>query len=604
MLRWNHVESGQVQSVLGFLIILLLLALPFARYVRAAMRRVNAVIICFAVLCSFMSISLLERNQEHRLFITPFSIWIIILYVVVQSALLICYVAQNHVVTEKRLRVPSQKLVGFMLIGILVMQGILYVASSANFMALDLPDEPFNASIATNYALNNDLSSQYIGSAYGSPDVVFPRYYWLMGVWLKVVGSTSLTAQRTFPVIIAFVSLAIFIVAMWRLRHTLALTYIHILIAATVLVSLSTFLRTSHNLRMDILLALYGSLMLWGMLSFWQGGEQTKNKYSTKSGSLILMGIAIFCGMESIPTVAMPISITTGIMLIVWWLKQPQKRNNFIYVVVYSAICMIGILAYYLFQFLPDITSSWARYRAFVQNYSSVTGVGTIHLPVDYLINTIGRFNLILSPVELILIVISVISLWRMKVNAERWMLASTGLGFLLMFLLFRLSYSYMVVFAPFVAYAVARVLYQWQRIRSSFMLVSVAALVAIPMFDLLWSIQTRPNQAYLETLDLLTSQFPEGTIIVGEDAFWFNLHEHHTFIGINGIANYMGIKQVDALNALNTLKIDALLCDKGSPQCQPLLDTGYFGTPTEYQISNSQYWIFWHKKDHIFRSN
>ncbi len=590
MLKWNHVDSGQVQVAYGVLIVVLILALPVAMRIQAVLRRGRFIVFIAAVAASFLSISLLEPNQEHRLFVSPFSIWVMIVHIVSVSAVFVWFTTQPTDTADRSLSNHRQMLLGCALVMIIGVLGVLYYASRADFIPLDLPDEPFNASIATNYAENNDLSSTYIGSAYGSPDVVFPRYYWVMGVWLKVVGSTSLAAQRSFPVLVSFLALATLMLAMWRMRHQYGLRPLNVVIAAVALLSMSTFLRTSHDLRMDILLAVYSSLMLWGMLGFWGSNGQTgKGRY------LILMGVALFLGMESIPLAAVPISLATGMMLMLWWVCQPQKRDHLHYVIIYASVCIVGILAYYLFQFVPNIAEGYGRYRAFVQSYSSVTGVGSLQLPIANLINYIGRFNLVLSPVELLAAVVAMVALWRLNVSAERWMLATVGLGFVLLAVVFRLSYSYMVVFAPFVAYAIGRVSYPWRRATSPLIVVCLAALVAVPIFDLKWSIEAQPNQTRLESLSGLTPQFPPGTTIVGEDVFWFTLQDQRTYIGINGLANYVAIKQVDNLTALKTLKVDALLCDSGTAECKALVDTGYFDQPTEYKINNSTYLVYWH---------
>jgi hypothetical protein len=176
-------------------------------------------------------------------------------------------------------------------------------------------------------------------------------------------------------------------------------------------------------------------------------------------------------------------------------------------------------------------------------------------------------------------------------------MLASVGLGFVLLLILFRLSYSYMVVFAPFIAYAIARVTYPWKSNISPLMALLLVSLIAVPVIDLTWSIQARPNQAKLDTIDVLSPQFPSGTTIVGEDIFWFTLHDQHPYIGINGFYNYIAIKNTDILAALKQLKVDALLCDKSTTSCQMLVDTGYFDLPTENKIGDSNYLIYWSKR-------
>lgn len=587
MLRWNHVSVEQVELIYGVLIGVLLLALPFASRIEKALQRGRVIVLILAAVASFLSISLLEPNQEHRLFITPFSIWIIIAHILVVSAMLVWVAISSN--TQSDTSSPSiilQAVGRYLLIFVFGLLILLHILSLPNFISLDLPDEPFNASIATNYALNNDLSSQYIGSAYGSPDVVFPRYYWVMGVWLKLLNSTSLAAMRAFPVLVAGLALAIFAYVLWRMRRTVNLTGLQILVSAIVLLSLSPFLRTAHDLRMDILLAVYSSLMLWGMLGFW-GKAGQPIRY------LLLMGFALFLGMEAIPLIAVPISLSTGMMLTLWWLLQPNKRHHIRYVFIYAVACTIGIAAYYLLQFVPNIAENWDRYRAFVQSYSSLTGVGTLRFPLETLSGYIGRFSLILSPAEVIVSLLAFIALWRMKLTADRWMLASIGLGFLLILVFFRLAYSYMVGFTPFMAYAIARVSMS-SRFRTTLIYaVAIPALIAVPVFDLMTAIQERPNETRLEVADTLTPYIPEGSTVIGEDLFWFTLLDKHNFIGINGLINYVAIKEVSYLDALQALHVDMLLCDSGNPMCELPLQTGYFGEPVAHQVGSSTFLLY-----------
>ncbi len=537
MLRWNAVDSGQVQFIYGILAVVLILMLPFALRIQTALQRGRVSIIVVAVIASFLSIFLLEPSQEHRVFITPFSIWVIIAHILSLAALLVLWSKAD---ADSHQLIFTARLVPYLLGGTLIIVLILHIVGISEFVSFDLPDEPFNASIATNYALNGDLSSQYIGSAYGSPDVVFPRYYLVMGIWLKLVGSTSLAALRAFPLLVGLLAVGLFAWVLGRLRGIIPFTRTHILVGMIVLLSSSTFLRTSHNLRMDILLALYSVLMIWGMIGFW-GQPKPQVKY------LLLMGFALFLGMEAIPLAAIPLSFSTGVMLIVWWLMQPHKRSHLRFVVIYAIACVVGIATYYLFQLLPNVGESWGRYQEFVLNYTGVTGAGSVRLPFNTLVDYLGRFSLILSPVELIASLVAIIIVWQMKRSVERWMFASVALGFALMFVLSRMAYSYMVIFAPFMAYAIMRAcsptgiemnLYGHisNFFKPIFLFVALLAIVAVPMIDLASAISTRPNQSRLDTIAVLTPEFTPDTTVVGEDIFWFTLHEKHKFLGINGL--------------------------------------------------------------------
>ena len=61
MLRWNHVDSGQVQWVYGVLIAVLVLALPFAARIQAAFQRGRVIVFILA------AIALLSRILSDSL---------------------------------------------------------------------------------------------------------------------------------------------------------------------------------------------------------------------------------------------------------------------------------------------------------------------------------------------------------------------------------------------------------------------------------------------------------------------------------------------------------------------------------------------------------
>lgn len=579
MLKWNGIDGARAQLVYGVLAVVCLLAVPFEQRIRSALRRIWPLVL-LALVVSIVVVRWLEPDQEHRLFITPFSVWVMVAHGVGLSALLVMMVYSDA---------PRRKYAFIPVVTLGVVLFVLHAVSITEFMYLDLPDEPFNASIATNYAENNDLSSSYIGSAYGSPDVVFPRYYLAMGVWLKLVGNTSLWAMRAFALLVGGATLALFALTLWRLRHLVPLSPTQIVVACVVFMGVSTFVRTAHNLRMDIMLALYGVLMLWGMLGFWSGA-------GSKQPNLLLMGLALFLGMEGVPTVALPMSAAVGVMLVLWWLRQTMKRPLLRHVVVYAAVCLLAVAAYYLLQLLPDVSASLTRYRGFVQGYANATAIGTLRLPLDSLAG-LARFSLILSPVELIGGLLAFGLLWWRGQSAERWMLAALAFGFVISAVFLRLAYSYLVVFAPFVAYAVARNLtfsLRSRRMDGLIAFIFVPALLAAPIFDLASAVQVRRNETRLQAIDTLTNLFPRGTTIVGDDVFWFTLHAGRTFLGVNGLVNYTAIRHVEYAEALKTLDVDALLCDQNDNRCPAIVATGWFGEPSTYTLGDVTYNLYW----------
>jgi hypothetical protein len=584
LLRFNQIRLANVQVVYIVISGVLVLLVGLEPGTRSAFYHEGLAWLVFvsAGIASFLLIRLIDPNQEFRLFQTPFSLWLIILHGVGLCAVGVIFMT-GHLPppAEEKLRRISIGL--FAIAGIVLV--VLYIISRAEYMYLDLPDEPFNSSLATNFAENGDLSTAYIGEAYGSPDAVFPRYYLLMGMWLRAAGESSLGTLRAFPVMVSAVIVTIFAYGLWRLK---LLKPSQILVALVFLLSLSAFHRTAHNLRMDIMLGLYAVLLLFGFIGFF-GSKQNQVRW------LWLMGLALFLGMQGIPTTAVPISFAAGLMLAIRFVTQPEYRLNWRYVVIYLAACALGLAAYYLLQFLPDITSSYQRYRDFVSQYANFTGVGSLHEPLKALIGYIGRFTLILSPAELPAGLLALLSMWRISTGIERRLLITLGIGLGLMSFFFFLSYSYMVVFAPFVAYALAR-LYQSRRAIALLTFVLLPALASAPIHDMLWAMRERRNQTRIEAVDALTPLFPEGITVIGDDLMWFTLHRGRNYVAMNGLYNYAGIHQVDLPTAVQRLEVDVLVCLDGDPQCAPIVETGLFAAPEPHIAGTQHYLIYWRK--------
>lgn len=581
---WNQLDLSRVQFTYAVLVLVIALAIPFEPRLRRALSqpRIWPGVLALAALVSFAVVRLLEGDQEHRLFITPFSLWIIIAHAVAACAVLVLAALPRQSPADgRRLRIAALVLTAAL--GLVL--ALLHGAGLAEFMPLDLPDEPFNGSIATNFALNNDLSCQYIGSAYGSPDVVFPRYYLVMGLWLRLLGSTDLWALRSFPLLVGAVGLLLLVWGLRRLRLVIPLTAGQILVGAAAFIALTTVVRASHNLRMDIMLALQAALVLPGFLIFFQQ-ERKQMRW------LLLMGAALFLGFQGIPTAALPLNLAVGVALLVWGLRTPHRLHNLRFVAAYAFICAAAIGLYYLLQFLPDPAASWARYREFVSQYASVTGVGTLRFSLDRLVGYAARFNLILSPVELIAALLAFGLLWRFGRPAERALILTLGLCLLLVVGLFFLTYSYLALFAPFTAYAIARA-FDSRRAVALFGFVLLPALLSAPIHDLTTAIQTQRNTSRIAPTEALIPYFPEGSVIIGDDLYWFALHRGRTYIALNGLANYSGILRKDTLTALRDLQVDALFCESTSPRCDELAAAGWFSPPEEISAGGQTYRIW-----------
>ncbi len=588
MQRWNHVDVGAFEFIYGVLIAVLLLALPFAPRIETALQKGRDVILILAAIASFMSMTLLEPVQDHRLFVTPFSILIIIIHVVLMTGLIVWISTRSgDSIDDLPLKSGSgEKLLTAFYGVVIVILIVLHIASVGEFLTIDTPDEPWLASMATNYAENDALSPSFIGSSYGTPDPILPRYYWLMGLWLRPAGS-SLVALRLTPIFVLALALLIMIVLLWRIPN---LTCLQRLSGIIILLSLSALVRTSHNLRVDVGLAVYGAVILWALL------QMFSQKVQRKRWALIA-GLALYIGLETIPFITMILAAVVGIMLVGWLMSHRLLRCEWQSVFIYGVGCALSLGLYLAVRFLPDFQTQLSGYQRFSAVYALQTGFGGVHFPLETLMNYHLRFSLILSPVEFITVVSVLVFCWRWGTSADRWLLLTFVFAWGIMQISASFTYGYWTLFVPLVAYAAARAL----RSRRTLLIgsfVVMPALVAAPITDMLTAIQTRPNQTYLSSLDQMSANIPTGITIVGESAFWFTLHSQREFIGIDGFWIYSsGHQEQTAADDVKTLGVDALLCSEGNSSCDGIVATNLFNAPETYTINNTNYLLYWRSK-------
>ncbi|MCA0455977.1 MAG: hypothetical protein LCI00_18515 [Chloroflexi bacterium] len=582
MLRWNQIDTAQVQLVYGVLIVVLVLALPLARRIQSALWRGRGVVLLLAAVASFLSITMLEPNQEHRLFITPFSVWIIIAH-----GIALCLIAAWYAfisVSEEPLSINRRWLIGFVMAGIGLLL-VLHVLSVGEFMQLDLPDEPWLTSMATNYAENNDLSPAFIGSSYGTPDPILPRYYGLMGMWLRIAGS-SVVALRLMPLLVMVFVVVLVALILWR---TPTFSPLQRWVGLLVLLSLTPLVRMSHNLRADIGLAVYGAIMLGVMLHLFSEQPAAK-RWAT------LGGAALYLGLETIPFIALILAAVVGGMLILWLFRQKRLRNDWLVVVSYAVCCALALALYAAVRFLPDVQGSWLRYQRFSSVYSGQTGFGALRFPLESLLTYHLRFSLILSPVECGAVLAALVAGWRWGTTTLRWILLTFGIALLLMLTAVSFTFGYWTLFVPLVAYVVASV-FTTQRVLVVGA-VALPAMIAAPVMDLWAAIQTRPNQTALQAVDPLVTRIPTELTVIGENILWFPLHSQRTFMGVDGFwINQSGHPELTVNENIERLDVEALICVEGNQACDLIVESGLFQPPEIVTLTTNQtYRIFWRK--------
>jgi hypothetical protein len=463
---------------------------------------------------------------------------------------------------------------------------IVHIASLGEFMHYDVPDEPWLVSMATNYADHGDLSPSYIASTFGTPDPILPRYYWAMGLWLRLTGDATPAQLRTFPLLVGGLAILILGLGLWR---TASLTSLQKITGVVVLMALIPFVRTSHNLRMDIGLAVYGVLILVGLLKFFEADYRQKRW-------MLLMGAAFYIGLETVPTAAIPLACAAGLTLLLWFFRQPDRRQNWQYVGVYVAACALSILLYVIVHFSSNPQTSLDSFRQFSSLYFTQSRSLGPRLPFDNLVNVQLRYGLSLSPVELITLVLATMVVWRSGRSNDRWVLAPFGISLILLFGFFQFSYSYWVLFAPALAYIAARAL----RSKTAILIgtfVLAPALLSPPIHDMIYATQQQFNQHEIDTTAALADQIPADATILGEPIFWFSLHSTHNYIGWTGAGFYSKLHNLTLQESLEVINPDVVTCWQGtSERCTLVSDTGLYEPPKEFIVGENRYWIFLHR--------
>lgn len=576
------ISSGSVQ-IFYFIALIVMIPIFFLEpKLRAwlVVHRAAWALIPLVGMVSAGAVLLSGADQSARLFRYPLSLWVMIAYII-GLCLYTVWLVHDESVTgiSKRL---EQAIIGVLIVAGLLMV-VAYTASVGEFMSLDLPDEPWLASMATNFALNDDLSPSYLASVYGSPDPVLGRYYLLMGWWLRLVGSTSLVSLRLFPLLVAGLAVILTGVA---LRHGAGFTWRQTLTGVVVLLGFSAFGRTSHNLRMDIGLAVYGALVLWGLLEFFHRNRRQKRW-------TILLGMALIIGLETVPIIGLIFGTVVGLTLVVWWLRQSGRRANSVYVVTYGAATILAGMSYFALHFLPDISANLQHYRDFSQLYASLTTLGELRDPFPTLLNYYAKFSMILSPVEIVIVVPALLLLSR-RSPADRRLLMISGLTLLFLPILATSSYGYLVLFTPFLAYAVAAT-WSSRLMLMGGMAVLLPALVILPANDMVAATSRQKNAHIVAETSPLLEAIPPGSVVVGEPLFWFELHPERTFVGWTGVSRLNRLNGLSTEANLRALNVDVVICWTGyTDRCNAVAGYPMFDGTEDFVVNGETYWILW----------
>lgn len=570
----------RIQIVSAGLLIASLLIWTFQPQIRAAVSsgKATALVLFVCAAGGFAAMLWLPRPQEHRLVVFPDAMWWATAALLALAALGVWLVSLNPNVAPSR---PISRSALILLAALGAALAILYIASVGRFMRFDMPDEPIIASSSVNLALHNKFTLAYDGSIYGHPDPSVARYYWLMGKWLALAGAINLVTLRMFPLGTGVIAACIVVVALSRVSR---FSHLQRLTGLVVLLALSPFVRTTHNLRADVGLAVYGALVLLAQV---QLAERTGRSLLWH----FLMGAALFTGLETIPNYALSFAVALGILTLAQAVDLPGWHIRWCEVAAYAAGCALAGVGFAALHFLPDITGQFRHWQDFVRVYADDNAhrAGAIRSTLRYL----WHFSTALSPAELLLIAAGVIGALRSGSRLDRRLVAIVLSGLLVAIYPQAAGYGYLVLLAPFLAFLAASLCYTERRIMIV-VFVLIPALVSAPLLDLATEIETNDNALLMNESALLTWQIPEGSTVVGEDRFWLTLSsEGRNFIGQRGVRATMLLEGVDMQTALKQLDISVVICRENTLFCDEVGQLPLFGTPTDFSVTDGNYLLY-----------
>lgn len=539
----------------------------------------DRVVMALALLVSFGVAQLVYHTQSQRLFLFPGTLWLLIVNTVGLSAACVWIVSPDPAALTSR-HLSRTALMVLVILGVALIG--LHVASVGEFMRLDVPDEPWLASMATNYAAHGALSPTFIASAYGTPDPALGRYYLLMGLWLRLLNDTSLIALRSFPLLVGAGAVLLFAAFLWRVP---ALTTVQRVAGIVTLLAMTAFVRTSHNLRMDIGLVVYSVVLLWGLVAFFDSAVPRRRWP-------LVMGLSFYIGLETVPTLTAPVAVLVGLAFVIWAL--PRLRERWSFVLLYASGGLAAVLLFAAGHFLPDPSAQWAGFQAFSDRYADETNFAEGRNVWSYLFDVQARFSLSLSPVELPASLLVLGLLWRQGQRASRMLVLIAAVQMMIMVAFLNTTFGYWVLFAPWVAYAVARVIGSagWLKVMAFALL---PAIISISIHDLSNAIQQQANTKTLAQTDTLVAQLPEDITLVGEPVFWFSLHPERTFLGWLGVSLTRTRHDLSSsAETLEWLDVSVAICwIEYESRCRRLDEDDSFTRKREFVVDGATYLIF-----------
>ncbi len=579
---WLYKDNGIVVQHLQVIYALLALVLVVVVRVEPRLRRelreahALAAVVLIAVVVSFLVVRIIKPDEAWRFFRSPPLLWFMVAHGVFLSGLAVLLALENpQGMATARMRRYALIAVIAVVLGVIV----LHLLSVENFVRFNMPDEVWLGSLATNLAHHGQLYSSYLMNAYGNPQPAAPYFYVLMSLWLRLTGESSLLALRAFPLLVAGIGVALVALLLWRARD---LSTLQRSVGIAVLLVLTSFIRTAHDLRMDAGFVVYGAIVLLGLLSYLQ---------SRRLRWLLLSGGALYLGMEVVPTVGIVLNGVIGLVLVGDYLLHRVGRWRDL--LGYAAACAGAGGVFFVLHFLPDPALKLSEYSAYTTHFYAEIGKLTLK-PFGFL--DFINISSFLSPVEIVVVGAVVAITWRLGLARDRLIVVIFAAAALVLMTLGMTSYGYLVVLAPFIAYFSARALTplaSWSRgivILGVFVL--LPALISAPVYDMTTAMQEQSNQRLLAEVDLLSWRIPDGATVWADPLFWFTLEDRVTFVGRTGPEQVALMQGISLIEAVKSLGVDVVICADDDP-AMCALGEQLFGDPYVFQITDRRFLMY-----------
>lgn len=414
----------------------------------------------------------------------------------------------------------------------------------------DFFDEIFAASMMTNYVETGNFCPSLSACAFGENNPFFARWLLWNGIWAKALGNTDMLTLRLFNIVAAGVLLGLFAAV---LRWLAKLDALAVTVGVALVASASVFVRSSHNLRMDVGLGLYGVLILAALLWLDRLEPSPRRLWIVFAG-----GMSFYLGLETVPTVALMFGVSVGMLLIAWALMSPRKMDGWWLVLTYAGGAALASALYIIVRFVPNTAEQWENFQGMQTAYLAMGSIGSVFFPSW---QSAHRFSLVMSPIEVVTVYGALLGLWWMGSRWERGLVLMVGFAQIVTYLLVGSSFGYHMVFLPIVGYAAARVIVRWRvglLIGAFVVLPSMAA----PMLnDMVSEYRLDINNRLIAELDLLTWRVPEGATVIGDDMFWLTLYDKADYISHTSVIMYTVEHDITREQFLEHAQPDMVIC-------------------------------------------